>query len=300
MSNNESRDALSRAPRTEVAGAVAMACPTCGGSQTTWKCTCEPMWEGYTPISADAAAAPADERAAFEQWWNDNTTWPVTSKNIALHAWQARAAASQPAAAAGQEEPVPYGYEFLDMAGKNHFVRGSLPDYAQSEIVALYTAPPAQVATRQGLTDEQILDEFVRKGFNVYDLDGVAIRPLGRAAIEVVGALLAAQQPEPRAEVTDEHPSLTNPLTPYGMLVRALRIVAQTSLYDIGQALLLSPAKLSAMEFGREPVTPEIVREVGTYFESLGIHNMRPALQFAADGAGTDSWVELCMMPRSR
>lgn len=90
---------------------------------------------------------------------------------------------------------------------------------------------------------------------------------------------------EPRAEVTEEQPSLTNPLTPYGMLVRALRIVAQTSLYDMGQALLLSPAKLSAMEFGREPVTPEIVREVGTYFESLGIHNMRPALQFAIDAA---------------
>lgn len=42
-----------------------MACPTCGGSQTTWKCTCEPMWKGYTPPSADVAAAPADERAAF-------------------------------------------------------------------------------------------------------------------------------------------------------------------------------------------------------------------------------------------
>ncbi|MBU9211863.1 hypothetical protein [Burkholderia multivorans] len=94
-------------------------------------------------------------------------------------------------------------------------------------------------------------------------------------------------QPEPRDEVTEEQPSLTNPLTPYGMLVRALRIVAQTSLYDMGQALLLSPAKLSAMEFGREPVTPEIVREVGTYFESLGLHNMRPALQFAVDTART-------------
>jgi hypothetical protein len=67
----------------------------------------------------------------------------------------ARSAASRSAAAAGQEAPVPYGYEFLDMAGKNHFVRGSLPDYAQSEILALYTAAPAQVATRQGLTDGQ-------------------------------------------------------------------------------------------------------------------------------------------------
>ncbi|WP_254213464.1 hypothetical protein [Burkholderia multivorans] len=94
-------------------------------------------------------------------------------------------------------------------------------------------------------------------------------------------------QGETRAEVTVDQPSLANPLTPYGMLVRALRIVAQTSLHDMGQALLLSPSKLSAMEFGREPVTPEIVREIGTYFESLGIHNMRPALQFAIDAATT-------------
>ncbi|KVO73169.1 hypothetical protein WJ78_03065 [Burkholderia ubonensis] len=91
---------------------------------------------------------------------------------------------------------------------------------------------------------------------------------------------------QPSGEVTDEPaPSFTNPLTPYGMLVRALRIVAQTSLHDMSQALLLSPAKLSEMEFGREPVTSEIVREVGTYFESLGIHNMRPALQYAVDAA---------------
>ncbi|HHT8903981.1 TPA: hypothetical protein ACT5CR_006876 [Burkholderia cenocepacia] len=41
-------------------------------------------------------------------------------------------------------EPVPYGYEFLDMAGTNHFVRGSLPDYAQSEIVPLYTLKDRQ------------------------------------------------------------------------------------------------------------------------------------------------------------
>ncbi|WP_198391402.1 hypothetical protein [Burkholderia ubonensis] len=112
--------------------------------------------------------------------------------------------------------------------------------------------------------------------------------PRAARASVILAMLTGARQPS--GEVTDEPaPSLTNPLTPYGMLVRALRIVAQTSLYDMGQAMLLSPAKLSAMEFGREPVTPEIVREVGTYFESLGIHNMRPALQFAADGARADT-----------
>ncbi|WP_322055670.1 Lar family restriction alleviation protein [Burkholderia cenocepacia] len=47
-----------RAPASQPAAAP-IACPTCGGSLTTWKCTCDPMWEGYRN-----ASAPADERAA--------------------------------------------------------------------------------------------------------------------------------------------------------------------------------------------------------------------------------------------
>ncbi|MFP3652252.1 MULTISPECIES: DUF551 domain-containing protein [Burkholderia] len=176
----------------------------------------------------------------------------------------------------------------------------------EGEGFAAAPQPPAQADAREALTDEQrgalqaCVDVMLHDGVPV-DAEHPACVALDRAealladhpgqpepnylrdngrSIESVCGL-----PEPRAEVTDEQPSLTNPLTPYGMLVRALRIVAQTSLYDMGQALLLSPAKLSAMEFGRESVTPEIVREVGTYFESLGIHNMRPALQFAVDAA---------------
>lgn len=97
-------------------------------------------------------------------------------------------------------------------------------------------------------------------------------------------ALLAPTQ-QPSGEVT-EQPSLTNPLTPYGMLVRALRIVTGTVLGDMAKSLQMSCAKLSAMEFGREQVTPEIVREVGKYFERLGVGNMRPALQHAANAVG--------------
>lgn len=116
-------------------------------------------------------------------------------------------------------------------------------------------------------------------------------RPRERWASEIEGRIRCllnrANQEEPRAEVMEEQPSLTNPLTPYGMLVRALRIVTGTLLGDMAKSLQMSSAKLSAMEFGRESVTPEIVREVGTYFESLGIHNMRPALQFAIDATRT-------------
>ncbi|CAJ2928789.1 hypothetical protein [Burkholderia pseudomallei] len=93
------------------------------------------------------------------------------------------------------------------------------------------------------------------------------------------------RQPEPRAEVTDE-PSLTNPLTPYGMLVRALRIVSGTTLMDMADALLTTPAKLSAMEFDREPVTPEFAFEVAAYFDAIGVLHTASALRAAAARTG--------------
>ncbi|WP_175701143.1 Lar family restriction alleviation protein [Burkholderia ambifaria] len=158
--------------RTEVAGAVAMACPTCGGSQTTWKCTCEPMWEGYTPPSADAAAAPADERAAFEAWMRTETDrrgQPFYSSDwiAAWAGWQARAAASQPAAAARQEaigvvhRPAPNGDDFS--------VEWLTPPPAGAK---LYTAAPAQVATRQGLMDEHWYDLASRHANAEWNGDG--------------------------------------------------------------------------------------------------------------------------------
>ncbi|CAJ8282356.1 gp38 [Burkholderia pseudomallei] len=92
-------------------------------------------------------------------------------------------------------------------------------------------------------------------------------------------------KPEPRAEVTDE-PSLTNPLTPYGMLVRALRIVSGTTLMDMADALLTTPAKLSAMEFDREPVTPEFAFDVAAYFDAIGVLHTASALRAAAARTG--------------
>ncbi|WP_175739971.1 hypothetical protein [Burkholderia ambifaria] len=152
-----------RAPRTEVAGGAAMACPTCGGSQTTWKCTCEPMWEGYTPPSADAAAAPADERAAFEAWMRtgeldltptlerDGDVYDDFDTQRAWRGWQARAGASQPAAAAGQEAVAWFDKALNNVRWKDGLVNDDFRDGQP-----FYTAPPAQIATRERLTDEHI------------------------------------------------------------------------------------------------------------------------------------------------
>ncbi|WP_241171781.1 helix-turn-helix domain-containing protein [Burkholderia multivorans] len=80
-----------------------------------------------------------------------------------------------------------------------------------------------------------------------------------------------------------EEPSLTNPLTPYGMLVRALRIVTGITLMDMATALLTTPAKLSAMEFGRAPVTPEFAFDVAAYFDALGVPHTASALRAAIE-----------------
>ncbi|UQO78606.1 hypothetical protein L0Z12_06110 [Burkholderia multivorans] len=69
------------------------------------------------------------------------------------------------------------------------------------------------------------------------------------------------------------------------MLVRALRIVTGTLLGDMAKSLHMPAAQVSGMEFGRIPVTPEIVRDVGKFFEGRGIGNMRPALQYAANAS---------------
>ncbi|PFH29085.1 hypothetical protein [Burkholderia sp. JKS000303] len=78
-------DALSRAPRTEVAGAV---------PAYDKPCTCHPD-DRVEPCAKQYAASECKRAQHEPQVADDNTTWPVISKNIALHALQARMAASQ-------------------------------------------------------------------------------------------------------------------------------------------------------------------------------------------------------------
>ncbi|WP_249192511.1 helix-turn-helix domain-containing protein [Burkholderia cenocepacia] len=100
-----------------------------------------------------------------------------------------------------------------------------------------------------------------------------------------VKAVVATLRAELEAAAADkrEEPSLTNPLTPYGLLVRALRIVAGITLMDMATALLTTPAKLSAMEFGRTPVTPEFAFDVSAYFDALGVPHTASALRAAIE-----------------
>lgn len=181
---------LARAPRTEVAGAV---------PADDKPCTCHPD-DRVEPCAKQYAASECKRAQHEPQVADDNTTWPVTSKNIALHALQARMAASQstsdshewddvgercikcgdkdwmadpvcrgatPAAAAGQEA-VAWVRKHPD-TGKlsgdwlwNDVIEQCRKDSGVWFPLGYLTAPPAQVATRQGLTEIEY--EKVRLG----------------------------------------------------------------------------------------------------------------------------------------
>ena len=84
-----------------------------------------------------------------------------------------------------------------------------------------------------------------------------------------------------RRDAEELAPSFTSPLTPYGLLVRALRIVAGTTLYEMAKSLSSTPAKLSAIEFGREQVMDAMVTDVAAFFSSKGVPHTLPALSAA-------------------
>ncbi|WP_208456773.1 DUF3850 domain-containing protein [Burkholderia gladioli] len=75
--------------------------------------------------------------------------------------------------------------------------------------------------------------------------------------------------------------SIENPLTPYGMLVRALRMVAGTTLMEMATGMGVSPAFLSSLEFGRRPVTYDNAAFASGFFSDMGIVDTLPALAHA-------------------
>ncbi|MGY6240579.1 hypothetical protein ACW910_24355 (plasmid) [Burkholderia ambifaria] len=120
--------------------------------------------------SADAAAAPADERTAltFEEWFSSLSPQRralIGDVRDARMGWEAaRAAASQPAAAAGQEAVawVRKHPDSGELSGDwlwNDAIEQCRKDSGVWLPLGYLTAPPAQVANRQGMTD-RLLAEF--------------------------------------------------------------------------------------------------------------------------------------------
>ncbi|WP_186153417.1 Lar family restriction alleviation protein [Burkholderia gladioli] len=87
------------------------------------------------------------------------------------------------------------------------------------------------------------------------------------------------------SESEDAAPDFASPLTPFGMLVRALRIVTGTLLGDMAKEMEIGSAHLSAMEFGKKPVTNQHLAAIAGFFHSRGLRDTAPILRAALDAA---------------
>ncbi|WP_257829286.1 Lar family restriction alleviation protein [Burkholderia glumae] len=83
------------------------------------------------------------------------------------------------------------------------------------------------------------------------------------------------------SESEDAAPSFKSPLTPFGQLVRSLRVVTGALLGDMARAMGVSSAELSAMELGRRPIAPEHVGAASEFFQSCGLPRTAPLLMLA-------------------
>jgi hypothetical protein len=109
--------------------------------------------------------------------------------------------------------------------------------------------------------------------------DRSRIKPHGNFTVPVYA------KPPAAAASEEPKPSLGSPLTPYGMLVRALRIAAGTTLMDMSKHLGRSPAELSSIEFGRKPIRDADIVDAAHFFACAGIYSTTHALTMAARAA---------------
>lgn len=93
------------------------------------------------------------------------------------------------------------------------------------------------------------------------------------------------QQMTTGAQDREDAPSIWNPLTPYGVLVRALRIVAGTTLMEMSEGTGYTPSYLSGIEFGRNPVTDGVIGCTWSFLEDKGIKVPLSVFRKAADRA---------------
>ncbi|WP_052231200.1 helix-turn-helix domain-containing protein [Burkholderia glumae] len=103
-----------------------------------------------------------------------------------------------------------------------------------------------------------------------------------RMVIDYGRAVLAAASPAPAiSESEDAAPSFASPLTPFGQLVRSLRVVTGALLGDMARAMGVSSAELSAIEFGKRPINPDQVKAISDFFENYGLPRTAPLLMLA-------------------
>jgi|GEM_PF-6868923 len=137
--------------------------------------------------------------------------------------------------------------------------------------------------------------------FQVVTFDAASMEAMSKAAVRFALAdaktditALAARVAELESELErasqpgsgDKHVDdiierFKNPMTPYGMIVRAFRIATGSTLMQMADYLGVSPAQLSGMEHGRKPVTSDDAANAAGFFASLGMAPTLHVLRFA-------------------
>ncbi|KWN06408.1 hypothetical protein WT83_27380 [Burkholderia territorii] len=253
---------------------------------------------------------PADERAAFSEWVKTQDNG-VTLYAAYLHG-KARPAALPAAEAVAYRvlrrntvsgEWVTDGRHWCDGAPSADLLAetaGRADEWrVEIAVAAAAAAQPAQAGAPTTLIPEPrtagetvfkygdngvcrvaLTDERIRAIENEQAKIPSATRD--SLTIRTVPAILADRQADASSEAHESVPSLTNPLTPFGMLVRSLRIVSGTLLGDMAKHLGCSSAMLSAVEFGRTPLTDAMIADTAAYFSSVGIPDTLHALSVAS------------------
>jgi len=147
----------------------------------------------------------------------------------------------------------------------------------------------APVAAQSAATaiSNAALEEATRQCEDIYGWRwAYSVDPIHKDTLTACATAIRALKLQPaQASALDREPSLLRPLTPYGLLVRALRIVSGTSLMEMSKATGYTPAYLSGIEFGREPLTEEIVSAAWHFFWGGGLCVSRDLLLQAAHAA---------------
>ncbi|WP_430229622.1 hypothetical protein [Paraburkholderia tropica] len=238
---------------------------------------------------ADQDWATIDPSVAFHLIERHADNWAHAGQLMEL--WRSAVNARDAAAAQPDERAaLPAGWKLVRV--NQHFdaliealehaeSKGYLPDALKEEWASFAcdeNVDARAAAPQAALTDEQILQTAAR-------FIPAVTEPRVRdyAIVDFARALLATAPTERMSDAArEEEPSWTNPLTPYGMLVRALRIVAGATLMDMANFLGRGPAALSSLEFGRKPVTNTDIVDAASYFASVGIQSTTHALTIAA------------------
>ena len=109
---------------------------------------------------------------------------------------------------------------------------------------------------------------------------------LRNALQTIYKGLVESSVPPASGKDADPMERFKNPLTPYGLLVRALRIVAGTTLMEMAEALGVSPSYLSGIECRRKPMDASLIRPTATFFAEKGINVPEGLLQKAMQQGG--------------